>query len=82
MLEALIDEGNQKLTRLKSAAADEVFKVEVTVLTGHPGRTIVDHAQTGGSDHIVTATHGRTASRTCRGKRRGKPYYEERRVRY
>ena len=39
------------LTRLKSAAADEVFKV--------------DHAQTGGSDLIVMATHGRTASRTC-----------------
>ena len=39
------------LTRLKSAAADEVFKV--------------DHAQTGRSDLIVIGNHGRTASRTC-----------------
>jgi hypothetical protein len=53
------------LTRLKSAAADEVFKV--------------DHAQTAGSDLIVMAA--RHLARV-RGKRRGKPYYEERRVRY
>jgi nucleotide-binding universal stress UspA family protein len=60
LLKNLVDAAEHQLVILKESAAAMGLTAEITVTTGRPSQTIVDHAKDGGFDLIVMGTHGRT----------------------